>query len=215
MNGYKQFVPSRTAQQRLGVHSATLREWDQKGYIKVITTPGGHRLYDVESFINDSAKEKDKNRLQEKRKLCYCRVSSVGQKDDLNRQIEYMRTNYPDHQIISDIGSGINFSRKGLRTILELSSRGIVQEVVVAYRDRLCRFAFELIEWILSINGTKLVVLNKTMETSQSSELAEDLLAIINVFNCRVNGRRKYNKEKKEQGSSKENVANEDQEADG
>lgn len=197
INDQRQFVPSRTAQQRLGVHQATLREWEQKGYINIVTTPGGHRLYDVESFITSRTKEKDSNPVEkEKQRICYCRVSSAGQRDDLQRQVEYMQSNYPTYRIITDIGSGINFSRRGLKTILELSCRGDVEEVVVAYRDRLCRFAFELIEWILSTNGTKLVVLNQTMESSGSNELAEDLLAIINIFNCRVNGRRKYKKDK-------------------
>ena len=105
-----------------------------------------------------------------------------------------MQEKYPNHKLISDIGSGINFKRKGLRTILELSSKGMVSEVVVAYRDRLCRFAFELVEWFLQLHGVKLLVLHENLDSSGQSELAEDLLAIINVFNCRVNGKRKYTK---------------------
>ena len=119
-----------------------------------------------------------------------------------------MQEKFPEHKIISNIGSGINFKRKGLRSILEMASKGLINEVVVAYRDRLCRFAFELVEWILHLNGVKLVVLNKEMESSKSNELAEDL-AIINVFNCRVNGRRKYksnteDKERKTHGQQVE-----------
>jgi predicted site-specific integrase-resolvase len=110
-----------------------------------------------------------------------------------------MQQQFPDHCIITDVASGINFKRKGLRSILELAAKGMVSEVVVAYRDRLCRFAFDLLEWILCLHGVKLLVLNKSLESNclsggQSAELAEDLLAIINVFNCRVNGQRKYKK---------------------
>lgn len=105
-----------------------------------------------------------------------------------------MQSRYPNYRIVTDIGSGINFKRKSLRMLLELSSKGLVEEVVVAYRDRLCRFAFELIEWFFQIHKVKLVVLNESMGTSGEAELAEDLLAIINVFNCRVNGKRKYTK---------------------
>mmetsp|Transcript_9767 Transcript_9767/g.29585 ORF Transcript_9767/g.29585 Transcript_9767/m.29585 type:complete len:144 (+) Transcript_9767:2038-2469(+) len=110
-----------------------------------------------------------------------------------------MQERFPGHRIVTDIGSGINFKRKGLRTVLALASKGSIDEVVVAYRDKLCRFAFELVEWILQTHGVKLLVLNDSLESSSSdqSELAEDLLAIINVFNCRVNGRRKYKKSEK------------------
>ena len=157
-------------------------------------------MYNVEKFIQQQIPEE--TRTTEKKRICYCRVSSFGQKDDLQRQIKFMQTKFPEHHIVTDIASGINFKRKGLRSILELACKGMLSEVVVAYRDRLCRFAFELIEWILHINGVKLMVCNESLETtSDNSELAEDLLAIINVFNCRVNGRRKYKnaKGKKEQ----------------
>jgi predicted site-specific integrase-resolvase len=124
-------------------------------------------------------------------------VSSNGQKEDLKRQVSKMQEEYPNHRIITDIGSGINFKRPGLRTILELTFARQLKEIVVSYRDRLCRFAFELLEWIFLQHGVKLVVLDSNMDSSTNSELADDLLAIVNVFNCRVNGRRKY-KTKKE-----------------
>ena len=106
------------------------------------------------------------------------------------------------------MGSRINSQRKVLWTILEDNSKGNVKEVVVSYRDRLCRFAFELVEWLLSKDGVKLVVLYEGMEgQSNNTELAEDLLSIINVFNCKVNGKRKNHKETqikyKEQTSEK------------
>ena len=109
-----------------------------------------------------------------------------------------MREQFPDHKIVTDIASGINFKRKGLLNILDLSNRRLVSEVVVAYRDRLCRFAFELIEWQLQQNGVKLVVLDPGME-SENSELANDLMSIVHVFNCRMQGKRKYKKKNKEQ----------------
>jgi len=102
-----------------------------------------------------------------------------------------MQEKFPNHRIIYDIGSGINFKRKGLRTILELAMSKQLKEVVVSYRDRVFQY-----------NGVKLMVLKANVEFSEKSELAEDLLAIINVFNCRVNGKRKYKKETKEIESS-------------
>lgn len=199
MNDHK-FVTTRKAVEHLGVSECTLRRWAANGSIKYIRTPGGQRRYYISDVTVKNAKEKEScdNESKSPRKYCYCRVSSVGQRDDLERQISFMRSKFPEHAIISDIGSGINFNRKSLKRLLELSSKGLVDEVVVAYRDRLCRFAFELISWFFQIHGVKLLVLNETLGASTESELAEDLLAIINVFNCRVNGRRKYNsKEKK------------------
>lgn len=195
------YVPSRVAREQLGVTDQTLRRWATLGIIKHIHTPGGNYLFDVQSFITSNShqekteqSEQQQQKTQEtpKRRVCYCRVSSVGQSNDLKRQVSFMRDKYPDHDIITDIGSGINFKRKGLRSILELAFRGMLEEVVVAYRDRLCRFAFELVEWILSVHRVRLVVLDSSLDTSPNSELAEDLLAIIQVFNCRANGRRKY-----------------------
>lgn len=104
-----------------------------------------------------------------------------------------MRERYQNHEIISDIGSGINFKRTDLLSILERASRGNLEEVVVAHRDRLYRFAFELIQWILERNHVTLVVIANKDSTPQT-ELAEDLLAIIHVFLCRANGRRRYTK---------------------
>ena len=195
-----QYVPPREVKKRIGVVGITLKEWAESGYVPYIVTPGGKRLYDISRIIESgSTKSTEKNGRKEK--ICYCRVSSTGQKDDLERQIEFMRSEFPNHKIVTDIGSGINFKRKGLLNILELGNRQLISEVVIAHRDRLCRFAFELIEWILLQNGVKLVVLNGGMD-SPNSELAEDLLSIVHVFNCRMQGRRKY--KTKEKSSIKE-----------
>ena len=201
------YVSAKVARQRLGVSTPTLRRWANDGTIKTIRTPGNFRLYAIDDICpNDHSTKTGSSKPKDQvdgRKFVYCRVSSVGQRDDLRRQIEHMRSLYPDHRVITDVGSGINFRRKGLRTLLELSSRGLVDEVVVAYRDRLCRFAFELVSWFFSLHGTNLVVLHQDVDSSKEAELATDLLAIINVFNCRVNGRRKYGK----RGNSKKEIS--------
>jgi len=92
---------------------------------------------------------------------------------------------------ICDIGSGLNFKRKGLQTLLELCFKGLVSEVVVAHRDRLCRFRFELLEWTFNKHNARLVVLDQG-NSSPEDELASDLISIVHVFSCRINGKRKY-----------------------
>ena len=161
----EQYISTAKAKQILGVSEDTLRKWADGGMFPSIRTPRGTRLYNVSKFINNQLSIKEDER--EKESYCYCRVSSQNQKDDLQRQIQYMQEHYPNHRIVSDIGSGLNFKRKGLRSLIELATKGGVGEVVVAYRDRLCRFAFELVEWFFQIHQVKVVVLNKEVDSSK------------------------------------------------
>jgi putative resolvase len=182
------YVPLRKAVEKLGLHPNTLRRYADEGKIKVIKNQAGQRLYDVESYIRGSANAS---------LVCYCRVSSTKQRDDLDRQIAYMQSLYPEAEIIKDIGSGLNFKRKGLRTILDRLLCGDKLKIVVACRDRLCRFGFELIQYMVEQNGGEIVVLDQTVHCPQS-ELTTDLLSIIHVFSCRMHGLRKYGQKIKE-----------------
>jgi predicted site-specific integrase-resolvase len=117
--------------------------------------------------------------------------------DDLNSQIEHLKTRYPNHELIEDTGSGLNFGRKGFNALLELILSGHVSEVVVAYKDRLCRFGFELIESIAEKHHCNIVVLDES-KLSPQAELVNDLLSIIHIFSCRLYGLRKYSRQIKE-----------------
>jgi predicted site-specific integrase-resolvase len=112
--------------------------------------------------------------------------------DDLKRQTDFLKSKYPDHIVVTDVGSGINWKRKGLKTILERSLSGNVEEIVVAHRDRLCRFAFDLLEFIFTTTNTKLVVLEHDSNQSSEQELADDLLSIVHIYSCRKMGQRRY-----------------------
>lgn len=190
---------TRQAREILGVHDNTLRKWDKQGRIKTMRTPGGNRLYDLSEFT-----------VQEEPVLnmvCYCRVPSAKQRDDLASQVAFMREKYPESEVITDVGSGINFKRKGLKALLERSLSGEQLEVVVAYKDRLARFGFELLEWLIERNGGKIVVLNQ-VSFSPEQELTKDLLTILHVFSCRLYGLRKYKTAiANEQENSEENTS--------
>ena len=109
-----------------------------------------------------------------------------------------MRSRYPDAEIVSDVGSGLNFKkRRGLLSILERVHQGDKLTVVVTYRDRLARFGTELIETLLERNGGELVVLNQR-DLSPEEELTADLISILTVFGARVNGLRRFREEIKE-----------------
>ena len=114
------------AGKHFGVHPQTIREWADDGRIKCIRTPTGQRRVIIE----------EKNQ-EIKYKAIYCRVSSQKQKDDLQRQVDYMQKTFPGYKTFKDIGSGINFKRKGLLTLLDACLQGHVEEVVVSDRDRL------------------------------------------------------------------------------
>lgn len=193
------FVKARYPKQLYNVSDSTLNRWRKEGRIQFTTNPSGRFLYGMPRC---KVNKLNSATTVETQKICYCRVSSHKQKDDLNRQVKYLRDRYPDYDVITDIGSGISWKRKGLKTILERAMRGTLREVVVAHRDRLCRFSFELIQWILEENGVQLTVLDESVHTSEE-ELAQDLLSIIHVFSCKQMGKRRYkSKPKKTTGNT-------------
>ena len=178
------FVSPKQASLYYGVTTESLRQRANKGQVKFIVTDGGHRRYQIIS--------KNNNR-NEKQSYIYARVSSRKQEDDLKNQISFLQKKYPKHEIITDIGSGINEKRKGYQTLLDNIFNGVVKEIVVAHKDRLSRFSFELIQQICKKFGTKIIIARKRNEPENpSNELAEDLMSVITVFTARYYGKRKY-----------------------
>lgn len=96
--------------------------------------------------------------------------------------------NRPD-EIISDIGSGINYSKKGLRGLIKKITSGQTEKIVVLYKDRLLRFGYELVEYIANLYGCEIEVIDNT-EKTEEQELVEDLIQIVTVFSCRLQGKR-------------------------
>jgi len=176
---------SREAARKLDVCPNSLRKWADNGEINCIRTKSGQRRYDVDSYIGKPTSSTT---------ICYCRVSSHKQRDDLERQVEFLRNQYPTAEFVRDIGSGLNFKRKGLKTILERAMSGTNIALVVAHRDRLARFGVDLIRQVIEQNGGKLVVLEETF-LSPEQELTNDLLNIVHVFSARMHGLRSYKKQ--------------------
>jgi predicted site-specific integrase-resolvase len=177
------YVKLREACERTGLHPHTLRKYADTGVIRSIRTPSGQRLFDIDSFVGDQ---------HSAHVVLYARVSSRKQKDDLERQVAYLKAKEPHAEVVTDIASGLNFNREGLKAILERSLQGDKLTVVVAHRDRLARFGFDLIEWLIQRNGGQIVVLSKSAHTSPTDELLQDLLAVLSVFAARMHGLRKY-----------------------
>ncbi len=136
-------IPLRKAVECTGLCAKTLRKYADDPFVRSVRTPGGMRLYDETDLqsLGSGGQEQEKTST-----VCYCRVSSNKQRDDLASQIAYLHGLFPDAEVIKDIGSGLNYKRKGLRAILERVVRPDKLTIVVACRDRLTRFGFELIE---------------------------------------------------------------------
>ncbi|HXF28823.1 MAG TPA: recombinase family protein [Chlamydiales bacterium] len=125
------------ASSTLGVSSCTLRRWHREGKITALRSPSGVRLYDVSNILEPTASSPSPSSTVTSRTLpspnptgyIYTRVSSAKQKADLERQKQLLLSKYPKHELVSDVGSGINFKRAGLRSLLERSRRGLVKEV--------------------------------------------------------------------------------------
>lgn len=186
-------VPLRKAVELTGLCGNTLRKYADTGRIRVKKIGGGRRLFDTSDLLSLAPGAKPEGAPV----VCYCRVSSAKQRDDLARQVAFMRNSFPDSDIIQDVGSGLNFRRKGLQSILRRLLQGDKFTLIVAHRDRLCRFGFDLLQFLFESNGGEIVVLDKT-DVSPEQELTEDLLAILHVFSCRLHGLRRYERQIKE-----------------
>lgn len=187
----------------LGITTQTLRNWDANNKLKPShTSTNGYRYYSHQQ-LNELLGISDMGR----KVVGYCRVSSNKQKDDLERQIEnmekYLSSLNCEYEIISDIGSGINYTKKGLRSLLKKISNREVSKVVVFYKDRLMRFGFELVEYISSLNGCEIEVLltegqYDSTEKTEQEELVEDLVQIVTIltcgqsFSCKLQGKRAH-----------------------
>ena len=186
------YYSSKTVTQILGVTAQTLRNWDKEGKLKPsYVKSNGYRYYSEESILAYTQERKTKKNLNV---IGYARVSSKKQADDLERQVNnlktYLDSKYTDYEIITDIGSGINYTKPGLKKLIEKINRKEVDLIVVLYKDRLLRFGFELVEYFAELNNVKIEVLDK-IDKDQDKELVEDLVQIITGFSCKIQGKRK------------------------
>ncbi len=179
----KKYVTPKEAAVYYGVNISTLRRWDNEGKLDSIRTPGNQRR-----FCIDEGEQKNKP------VVAYARVSTHSQRDDLDRQVEFLRKKYPSAELVCEVGSGLNFKRRKFIKILERICASDISTFVVAYADRAVRFGFPLIEWLCQQNGVKVVVLNQR-NLSPEAELVEDILSILHCFSARLYGLRKYQKQ--------------------
>lgn len=174
---------------RVGVNVVTLRRMEKSGeLIPFHVSSGGTRYYSIEQ-LKYFGKTSNENKLV----VGYCRVSTPSQKDDLENQVNsvksYMIARGYQFEIIEDIGSGINYDKRGLKNLIDKINNQEISRVVVLYKDILIRFGFEMIEYLCHINGVELEIIDHT-DKSKEEELTDDLIKIITVFANRLYGQR-------------------------
>ena len=185
------YVSRRELIKALNIHYHTVYNLVKNNKIETIKV-GKTSKYNLDKYITDNKIIIDKT---VKKKICYCRVSSKKQNNDLERQINLMQLNYSNYEIISDIGSGLNFKRKGLEKIIDMAIKGDIEEVVITYKDRLARFGYELIEMILNkYSKAKITIINQDKYQTADEELVKDIISIMNVYVAKINGMRKSHK---------------------
>lgn len=176
----------------VGVTPMTLRNMHATGeLIPARISEGGTRYYSDEqakAFLNSSNVDNSNKMV-----VGYCRVSTPSQKDDLQTQVNnvklYMIAKGYQFEVIEDIGSGINYNKRGLKTLLEKINNQEISKIVILYKDRLVRFGFELIEYFCSLNNVEIEIIDNS-EQSKEQELADDLIQIVTVFANRLYGQR-------------------------
>lgn len=181
----------------LGVSITTLRRWEAEGRLAAEHTAGGHRRYDLAKLRPEMFRAAEK---ASRRTIAYARVSSHDQKDDLERQKQVLEL-YCAQQgwtfdLVSDLGSGMNYHKKGLRRVLDAVIDGDVGRLVITHKDRLLRFGAELVFAICEAKEVEVVILNKGEDPTFEQDLAKDVLEIITVFSARLYGSRSRKNQK-------------------
>ena len=184
-------VSIREAAAFLGVAAQTLRRWEREGKLMPDErTPGGRRRYNLARLRPEQSHVPDTAR----RTAAYARVSSHDQKDDLERQKQvlelYCARQGWTFEIIADLGSGMNYHKKGLKRLLDAILGGQIERLVITHKDRLLRFGAELVFAICEAKNVEVVILNQGEDTSFEEDLAKDVLEIITVFSARLYGSR-------------------------
>ena len=193
----RKLVSIHEAAQFLGVTPTTLRRWEREGrLLPDERTRGGDRRYDLARLTN----EPDRVANHDRKTVAYARVSSHDQKDDLERQKQvlelYCARQGWTFEVVADLGSGMNYHKKGLKQLLNDILADRVGRLVVTHKDRLLRFGAELVFALCEAQHVEVLILNQGEDTTFEEELAQDVLEIITVFSARLYGSRSRKNQK-------------------
>ena len=190
------YVAIGEASETLGVSLTTLRRWEAEGKLIAERTAGGQRRYDLAKIKPELFHAAP----SERKTIAYARVSSHDQKADLERQKQvlelYCAKQGWTFEVITDLGSGMNYNKKGLKRLLDEIIEGSVGRLVITHKDRLLRFGAELVFAICEAKDVEVLIINKGVDTTFEEDLAKDVLEIITVFSARLYGSRSRKNQK-------------------
>ena len=195
-----------TAAKELGVHPATLRRWEEEGKIDPPErTTGGDRRYDLAKLRHLAPHQAPSSRTT----LAYARVSTTGQKDDLTRQVALLEgfcaAQGWTYEILTDVGSGLNYRKRGLRQLINRICSGEVGRLVASHKDRLLLFGSELVFSLCEHFSVEVIIINASDDSTFEEDLAndviendviendvieKDVIEIVTVFSARLYGSR-------------------------
>jgi excisionase family DNA binding protein len=190
----EKMLTTKQASEIAGVNCDTIRRWENKGLIKSYRTEGGHRRYDSDSLYNYIRQPKVDT--PNKHTLIYARVSTRNRENDLNRQIELLEMFCVSHgwkyKTIADIGSGLNYNKKGLLELIELIETNKIDRLVINYKDRLLRFGSEIIFELCKWHNVEVIIVSEDESKTNEMELVDDILSIITVFSAKLYGSKSH-----------------------
>ena len=195
----------------IGVSVKTLQRWDKEGKLSAQRTVSNHRYYIHDQYLAYRGIEAEK---PVKSIVIYARVSSRGQLDDLQNQIEFLKQfcnarGMIVDECLTDIGSGLNYNRYNWNKLLDEVMTGKIDNIVIAHKDRFIRFGFDWFERFCNRFGTQITVVNND-KLSPDKELVNDIISILHVFSDRLCGLRKYKTQIKEDTEIVKSVQNRD-----
>jgi len=193
----KTYLSIKKAANYIGVSLSTLYRWHKSGkLLPDLFTLGGHRRYSIINLDKTFKKEEKSTKV-----LCYARVSTHSQKNDLTTQIQVLNQycdthQLKNHKVISDLGSGLNYNKKGLNLLIENIVSGKIQKIIITHKDRLLGFGYELIVKLCNLFKTELIIINNKENLTYEQQFCSDICEIMTVFSSRLYGRRSHKKKK-------------------
>jgi putative resolvase len=190
-----QFLSIGQAAKYLGLSVPTLRRYEKSGkLISRFRTYGFHRRYAIED-LRKLSKQENVNKT-----LCYARVSSHDQKKDLITQVEKLKhyckeQRYDNVEIIEDLGSGLNFNKKGFKRLMFMILTKQCNRIVINHKDRLLRFGSEIIFQLCHYFGIEVVIIEKS-DANFEMDLVSSVIEIITVFSSKLYGSRSHKNKK-------------------
>ena len=191
----EEYLTTKEVSQLFKVHTLTIQRWRKSGKLSFKQISPKKFLYKKSDVLKLLGEEQ--TNCSNKINVCYCRVSTTKQKQDLEKQKQILRDYCNSngiiiHQVYSDIASGMNENRTEFNKLIKEVIQGNINKVYITYKDRLTRFGFDYFKNLFEYYNTKIIVLNNNInQETMEQELTEDLISIIHHFSMKMYSNRR------------------------